>query len=160
MDPYTRRRHHTRCMCMAMCQAAFLPSLTKQLSCSCSPHKVYLWSQYTKCIWHQAWGQHNITNISTFWCNWSLSTFVATTHTQSSDTALLQLTVAGVARVNFNNTRQQTLLMSVQRVLQSNSYSGVTVTVYTVYEDSQLQWAWHNYVCGKWTALHVKGSHV
>ena len=60
-------------------------------------------------------------------------------HTQSSDTALLQLTVAGVAQVNFNNTRQQALLMSVQRVLQSNSYSGVTVTVYTVYEDSQLQ---------------------
>jgi len=47
MDPYTRKRHHTRCMCMAMRQAAILPSLPKQLSCSCSPHKVYLWSQYT-----------------------------------------------------------------------------------------------------------------
>jgi len=31
---------------MAMRQAAILPSLTKQLSCSCSPHKVYLWPQY------------------------------------------------------------------------------------------------------------------
>jgi len=59
-------------------------------------------------------------------------------HTQSSDTALLQLTIAGVAWVNFNYTRQQALLMSVQRVLQSNSYPGVTVTIYTVYEDSQI----------------------
>jgi len=70
MDPYTRKR----CMCMAMRQAAILPSLPKQLSCSCSPHNIYLWSQYSKCIWHQTWRQHNITNISTFWCNWSLST--------------------------------------------------------------------------------------
>ena len=73
-------------------------------------------------------------------------------HTQSSDTALLQLTVPGVARVNFNNTRQQALLMSVQQVLQSNSYPGATVTIYTVYEDSQVQYV---FVYGVKTTLRI-----
>jgi len=73
-------------------------------------------------------------------------------HTQSSDTALLQLTIAGVAWVNFNYTRQQALLMSVQRVLQSNSYPGVTVTIYTVYEDSQIQYI---FVYGVKATLHI-----